>query len=276
MIVGESKRFDYTGKTQTIDLIPGIYKLECYGSRGNDAVYGGKGGCSFGILTLRSYKTLYINVGGLPWNGGGTYSIYCGGGATDISLYGIKDSTKWNTKEHLYSRIIVAGGGGGRGGYTYYGGYGGGETGGNGAGSSYGGGGTQTSTGKIYDNSYGANYGGFGYGATPTSTNGEDVGCGGGGWYGGSCGGYHNNNGSGGGGSGYVYTESTAKYYPTGCLLDKRFYLTDTKIISNINNNTGYAIIKMIQDFSIERLNSNLYKDSYHQEYFDFNKLLEV
>lgn len=45
-------------------------------------------------------------------------SRYGAGGATDISLYGTSNSTKWNFDDHLYSRVIVAGGGGGA---SYYG-----------------------------------------------------------------------------------------------------------------------------------------------------------
>ena len=42
--------------------------------------------------------------------------------------------------------------------------------------------------------------------------------------------------------------------------------------ISNQNPGNGYIIIEK----AISRLNSNFYKDSYPQETFDFNKLLEV
>lgn len=255
--VGESKTFNYTGYTQTISLLPGEYKLECWGARGGSANsggrYGGKGGYSTGIITLYELTTLYINIGQWPhqskdggWNGGGsTGKLYAGGGATDISLKGINGSTSWNTTEHLYSRIIVAGGGGGRGGSgaTYVGGYGGGLIGGSGEGDSYGYGGTQTSTGEIYDNSYGASYGGFGFGASYSAST-EDVGAGGGGWYGGSCGGHHGKNGSGGGGSGYVYTATTSINYPSGCLLNSTYYLKEASTTGGVNTgDNGYAII---------------------------------
>ena len=39
-----------------------------------------------------------------------------------------------------------------------------------------------------------------------------------------------------------------------------------------VRNGNGYAVITMIS----YRLNSNFYRDSYLQETFDFNKLLEV
>lgn len=292
--VGESKTFNYTGHTEIINLQPGKYKLECWGARGgceaSGSSYGGKGGYSTGIITLLEDTTLYINVGQCPglswqggWNGGGSTGwIYAGGGASDISLKGMYGTTSWNTPEHLYSRIIVAGGGGGRGGYTYAGGYGGGLTGGNGAGSSYGGGGTQTSTGQIYDNSYGAAYGGFGYGATPRATNGEHVGAGGGGWYGGSCGGYHNNNGSGGGGSGYVYTQSTASNYPSGCLLNSKYYLEEASTTANTNNQDhGKVVITYHMAFNGDAIMRNFFQNvdglSYTQHgedeeiYYDYN-----
>ena len=36
----------------------------------------------------------------------------------------------------------------------------------------------------------------------------------------------------GGGGSGYVYTASTASNYPSGCLLNSNYYLTEASIIA--------------------------------------------
>lgn len=108
-----------------------------------------------GNISLTSNQTLYIYVGGCPgsftdsggcssviggWNGGGNAqttagSNACGpgGGGTDIALFGSNNSTKFNTNEHWYSRIIVAGGGGGAGSYNApnaYGGVGGGINGG--------------------------------------------------------------------------------------------------------------------------------------------------
>lgn len=38
--------------------------------------------------------------------------------------------------------------------------------------------------------------------------------------------------GGGGGGSGYVYTADTAANYPSGCLLNSNYYLTDAKTIA--------------------------------------------
>ena len=56
---------------------------------------------------------------------------------------------------------------------------------------------------------------------------------GGGGWYGGGCVASSSDSnadtvrGSNGGGSGYVYTSSTAGNYPSGCLLNSSYYLTN-------------------------------------------------
>lgn len=36
----------------------------------------------------------------------------------------------------------------------------------------------------------------------------------------------------GGGGSGYVYTSSTASNYPSGCLLNSSYYLTNAQTIA--------------------------------------------
>ena len=56
---------------------------------------------------------------------------------------------------------------------------------------------------------------------------------GGGGWYGGG-----SAAGIGGGGSGYMYTSSSASYYPSGCLLDSSYYLTNAQTIAG---NTAFT-----------------------------------
>lgn len=79
----------------------------------------------------------------------------------------------------------------------------------------------------------------FGQGASITrasTSNGVFIGgAGGGGWYGGGAGGAVS---GGGGGSGYVYTSSTASNYPSGCLLNSSYYLTDAQTIAG---NTAFA-----------------------------------
>lgn len=237
--------FDYTGRVQSVKLNSGRYKLEVWGSSGGEnkqqinngsySGYAGKGGYSVGTLTLNKETTLYIYVGGSSttksggWNGGGSSKTYGagGGGSTDISLYGDDGSNEWNTSKHMNSRLIVAGGGGGSSHTTYpgwLGGSGGGDKGENGGCGQKGG--TQTTGYKF----------GIGSNANNHSSGG------GGGWYGGFA---HNGLGwgpGGGGGSGFVYNSSTAENYPSGCILNSSFYLTNSKTMSgntNIPSTTG-------------------------------------
>ena len=122
-----------------------------------------------------------------------------------------------------------AGGGGGSDGATRKNGlYGGGTSGGT-ASQSFGtggGGGTQTAGGAGGS----SNSGSFGQGGNGLYRSSGYAGAGGGGWYGGG-GSYPDGSGDddrgGGGGSGYVYTSSTASNYPSGCLLNSEYYLTD-------------------------------------------------
>lgn len=150
--------------------------------------------------------------------------LMAGGGATDISLYGANKSVDWNNSNHLYSRLIVAGGGGGADdGST--GGFGGGIQGEN---KNEGGGGTQTDGGYIDSNKQNvAGCGSFGKGGGLPNGYGPAVGFGGGGWYGGG-----SDDNGGGGGSGYVYTSTTAANYPSGCLLNNSYYLTNAQTIA--------------------------------------------
>ena len=235
----------------------------------------GKGGYSQGILSLTTSSTLYLYSGGAGqaglqntignpisggFNGGGNSgyngsSNYnngggSGGGASDVRI----NSTS------LYARVIVAGGGG-AGGNSWSnsaatGGYGGGITGGDGtsggiAGASAGsnnwgapgGCGSQTSGGVAGLHSSGnGNPGSFGNGGNGyiSNTDSSAGGGGGGGWYGGGAGaqGFSAGSGGGGGGSGYVYTSSTASSYPSGCLLDSRYYLTNAQ---TIGGNTSFT-----------------------------------
>ena len=237
--------FDYTGSVQTATLTPGRYKLECWGAQGGNrsqdsasaTVTGsGLGGYSIGTLTLTQLTTCYIYVGGQGgmssstgnvkveggFNGGGFASHEStgepgngGGGATDVRI----------AQDSLYARVIVAGGGGGSGEDNETGGYGGGETGGAGSGN--------TSLTQASQTSGGTNSFGFGLGG-----NTYNGGAGGGGWYGGasrySVSSYSIGSDSegGGGGSGYVYTSSTAKNYPSGCLLNSSYYLSNAQTIA--------------------------------------------
>lgn len=246
---GDILNFNYTGAVQSITLPKGIYTLECWGAQGGNrsqdsasaTVTGsGLGGYSIGTLTLTQLTTCYIYVGGQGgmssstgnvkveggFNGGGFASHEStgepgngGGGATDVRI----------AQDSLYARIIVAGGGGSSGEDNETGGYGGGETGGAGSGN--------TSLTQASQTSGGTNSFGFGLGG-----NTYNGGAGGGGWYGGasrySVSSYSTGSDSegGGGGSGYVYTSSTAKNYPSGCLLNSSYYLTDAQTIAGNNS----------------------------------------
>ena len=252
---GDILNCPYSGSIKTVKLPAGQYKLECWGAQGGStSAYsyfglGGAGGYSTGVLNLATQQTLYLIVGQAGFQssttvafGGGGYGNpssnygagFTGGGGTDIRI----DSTS------LYARVIVAGGGGGSAGSTNSGwtafaadgGYGGGLQGGTGGTSNSrctSTGGTQTSAGTSSGSS--TNYtgvaGSFGVGANANSTETDGIqgGGGGGGWYGGAGGG--NAGGGGGGGSGYVYTSSTAANYPSGCLLNSKYYLTEASTI---------------------------------------------
>lgn len=251
---GDILNFDYTGAVQSITLPKGTYKLECWGAQGgyrSSSSYGGAGGYSIGTLSLSSKTTLYIYVGGSGnsvtsanssgyypggFNGGGYRNTYKGGGgATDIRI----------GTDSLYSRVIVAGGGGSDGSSSQSGGYAGGTSGARGSFGygSYGYGGNQTATYSSLNAiaSQGTNNNssdcaaGFGFGGFGCYSSSGYGGAGGGGWYGGQ-GTYPDGSGDddsgGGGGSGYVYTSSTAKNYPNGCLLNSSYYLTDAQTIA--------------------------------------------
>lgn len=242
---GSVMNFDYTGSVQTATLAPGTYTIECWGGQGGtySSYIGGYGGYSKGTITLTEATTVYISVGGAGsssstaagFNGGGTgiSSGRGGGGATDVRI----------GQNSLYSRVIVAGGGGGAGVTSANAnpcGCGGGEYGGDGyyndTTGSYtigqnrcGGSASQTAGGKTWSTSTQATFGQGG------NASGYSCGGGGGGWYGGG-GAYDSDSDSdgrwGGGGSGYVYTSSTAKNYPNGCLLNSTHYLTNAQTIA--------------------------------------------
>lgn len=240
---GDVLNYTYTGSVQSVQLPPGTYTLECWGAQGgyrSSSTYGGKGGKSYGILTLKRKTTVYIYVGGAGntgktnggFNGGGKRGSYNGGGgASDIRI----------GTDSLYARVIVAGGGGSDGASSKTGMYGGGESGGSSS-ENYGTGGyggTQTgvsssswqTTSQLTSTTTQAGaYAGFGFGGNGITSSSGYGGAGGGGWYGGS-GSYPDGSGDddrgGGGGSGYVYTSSTASNYPTGCLLNSEYYLSN-------------------------------------------------
>lgn len=253
---GQVLNYDYTGGVQSIILPPGSYKLECWGAQGgyrSSATYGGKGGYSVGELTLSEETMLYIQVGRSGgYAGDSVYTIetsggYNGGGKRDNSSPGGGGATDIRIgQDSLYARVIVAGGGGSDGANNKKGMYGGGESGGSSTeGYGTGGfGGTQTGvsdsswqTASQSENTSSQSdaYAGFGFGGNGVTYGGGYGGAGGGGWYGGSGAypdGSNDDDRGGGGGSGYIYTSSTASNYPSGCLLNSSYYLTNAQTIA--------------------------------------------
>lgn len=276
---GDIINVPYSGSAKSITLPKGVYKLEVWGAQGGSysSYYGGKGGYSYGCLTLIEDTLLYCYAGGQPatnssdrvvtsggFNGGGngfnrwysdTYTYgQGGGGATDIRI----------GTDSLYARVIVAGGGGGSASVDA-------QT------TKYGGGligGSPQSEYRSSQNAAGTN-GAFGIGGSAT-TSGSNYkygsGGGGGGWYGGGActyyGDYTNYYDYNGGGSGYVYTASTASNYPNGCLLNALYYLTDATTIggnesipdpntgSTVTGNSGNGYIRItVIKFESESIN---------------------
>ncbi len=245
-----NKEFSATGAVQNVTLNAGTYKLEVWGAQGGSystTYTGGKGGYSYGTLTLNNTTNLYVYVGKQGgahstttggtsaggFNGGGSaktvaYSgttsyVTGGGGASDIRI----------GQDSLYARVIVAGGGSGSSnGNSGY--YGGGTSAGYGV-SGYGG--TTTTAGTNGSFGVGAN-------AAPSSTNYKYASPGGGGgWYGGGSSGTNRSDSINyrtytGGGSGYVYTSSTASNYPSGNLLTSTYYLTNAATLAG---NTSFT-----------------------------------
>lgn len=206
------KEFNYTGNIQSIELLPGIYQLECWGAQGgqgNDNEYAntswnyGKGGYSIGTIEIKTKTILYICVGGrgisysgypaIPanslvnggYNGGGntfrdSYEFGgSGGGATHIALQSGLLSSLESKKDSI---LLVAGGGGGSGEDNEYAGHGGSAI--------------TLPTGYYDVNTY---KGTFGQGTH--YVNSEESGGGGGGGY---IGGYGGQGGGSNGGTGYA------------------------------------------------------------------------
>ena len=134
-ILFEDVSFGYTRKIESVEVPPGLYKLEVYGAQGGKSPNGGRGG--YGGYSCRYYyfsepTTLYVVVGGQGgtqsesstgsategYNGGKTWSAYSeyslnhgtGGGATHIATAsGLLAALSGNKNAVL----VVAGGGGG-------------------------------------------------------------------------------------------------------------------------------------------------------------------
>lgn len=287
---GDILNCPYSGSYKQITLKPGKYKLEVWGAQGGSystTSIGGSGGYSTGIINITEETTLFLYAGGQGtysttsgsfvsggFNGGGSAGYRyggSGGGASDIRI----------GTDSLYARVLVAGGGGGGWGHDgYNGGIGGGTSGGQGKGysSSYlAGAGTQSAGGS--GNGYSADYYGSdgtfgigGNGSSASSSYNQSSG-GGGGWYGGGGSGYrispfyyYRGGGGAGGGSGYIYTVDTATNYPSGCLLNPNYYLSEAYTVAGDasmidpesgssvtgRSGNGYVRITVIEVVSIE------------------------
>lgn len=235
---------------------------------------GGSGGYSTGILSLSTPTSIYLYTGGHGnqssdnekgktvnggFNGGGSSKIRWytsayssgggGGGASDIRI----------GQDSLYARVIVAGGGGGGAGESNASVKQGGGLTGNSAVEEY----------KATQTKAGTN-GSFGKGANSTGSSNYNYGPGGGGggWYGGGAS-VHVSDGSAdyrtynGGGSGYVYTLSTASNYPSSCLLNSNYYLTNASTAigyskTNPGGTHGYIRITVLSPLNV-KINSNTY-----------------
>jgi hypothetical protein len=218
---GDTILIPYTGERQQFSLLPGTYRIKCYGGDGGVRYWSNrasKGGYAEGTVDIMTNQTLYAYVGGagdstsgysditsfLPdqsFNGGGLAVVYGGdyrngqpgGGASDIRLFTPDEFTDLSAAEaeqqSLLSRFIVAGGAGGGVTTSYPGGSGGGVEGespdtSTGAGITPGPG---TQIGTPQDSTYTDINGGFGYGGNSHKYNNTySGGAGGGGWFGGS------------------------------------------------------------------------------------------
>lgn len=239
-----------------------------------NSYWGGTGGYSTGILSLSTPTSIYLYTGGHGnylsdsekgkivnggFNGGGSSKIRWytsayssgggGGGASDIRI----------GSDSLYARVIVAGGGGGGAGESNSSVKQGGGLTGNSAVEEY----------KATQTKAGTN-GSFGQGANSTGSGNYNYGPGGGGggWYGGGAS-TNVSDGSAdyrtynGGGSGYVYTLSTASNYPSGCLLNSNYYLTNASTAigytkTNPGGAHGYIRITVLSPLNV-KINSNTY-----------------
>ena len=118
-----------------LELLKGVYKFECWGSRGGfwQEATPGLGAYTSGIIYISEPQTFFIYIGyeGFFNAVQGITVTLAGpmpGGATDVRL---ESNTNWWETRSLISRIMVAGGGGGAEWSGSIGGHGGTLTGGN-------------------------------------------------------------------------------------------------------------------------------------------------
>jgi hypothetical protein len=117
--LAETKTFASTGKEQEFKVPAGVTSVHvvAIGSGGAHASgAGGQGAIVSGDLTVKPEQVLYVEVGGVPFNGGGSSSESgSGGGASDVRTVSIGAQPSPGDEASLNSRLLVAAGGGGGG-----------------------------------------------------------------------------------------------------------------------------------------------------------------
>lgn len=120
--LAETKTFTYTGKEQEFKVPAGVTSVHVVavgsaGEQGYEGAAGGVGAIVSGNLTVKPEQLLYVEVGGIPFNGGGSglEEINRGGGASDVRTVSIGTEPSPGDEESLNSRLLIAAGGGGGG-----------------------------------------------------------------------------------------------------------------------------------------------------------------
>jgi len=120
--LAEEAKFAYTGKEQEFKVPPGVTSVNvvAVGSHGESAAAlggaGGVGAIVSGKLSVKPDQVLYVEVGGVPFNGGGGSRFGGkGGGASDVRTVSIGSEPSPGGEESLLSRLLVAAGAGGGG-----------------------------------------------------------------------------------------------------------------------------------------------------------------
>ena len=119
--LAEEAKFGYTGAEQTFVVPAGVTSVQvvAIGSEGGtvtNAALGGVGAVVRGELSVTPEEVLFVEVGGVPFNGGGASTHGGGGGgASDVRTVSIGAEPSPGNEASLNSRLLVAAGGGGGG-----------------------------------------------------------------------------------------------------------------------------------------------------------------
>jgi hypothetical protein len=122
--LAEEAKFTFTGAEQEFKVPAGVTSVEvqAIGSEGGtvvNAAPGGAGAIVTGKLSVKPAQVLYVEVGGVPFNGGGPSLGLSpgskGGGASDVRTMSIGAEPSPGDEASLNSRLLVAAGGGGGG-----------------------------------------------------------------------------------------------------------------------------------------------------------------